>query len=573
MTGRRCVARGGEGVEQNTGRVVVLIDYDNFEICIRRDLGVPADLVPVVRYCQSLGTIVSARAYGSWDDPQLRMMVYRSGVEPAFAPVFPTTGTVSGSGKSVADTALVADGIDLLHLLRPETVVVVSSDKDLMPLVRMAKLRGSNVVVVGSDLTAAQLTAAADKVITYRELIGAPARGSQRHAPAFAPANPAPARRVVTRSAPVAPVAAIPEPVVVEPEAFAAAPAAGEDASGLPKRRRRRRGGRGRGEAGEGQTDSPVGGDDLDDIDTGAVEIETPAPAAIAAAPAISRPPLPQRRQPGRIATAAGEEPAAPSLPFRRPDAPPARHTSSLAARLPERGHSRREAAAVIEAPAVEVAEIEETYEAPSIEPVAVQAAAVEAPETEAPVEIKRPESAIGPIKVLSAPTRSSEPEDVKSHAPLEVGGEPQIVRPPLENLIGSIRRKTPETVSAVAESPKAAVAQATTEEAAPASDAASRRRRRRPAGKAAAEVEVPASLEEAEASPIASAPVQEAPVPAVKGIDSEDSADSPASTADAAQAAEAPISGIVSEESADAAVETPKPARRRRAPAKPKAE
>ena len=151
-------------------RVVLLIDYDNLQICAARDTpGRDLQLAPVVQLAQRFGTVILARAYAEWNLSTERLAVYKAGIEPAFAPVLRTES--DRSGKSLADTVMVAEGMDMLWTLQPEVVVLATSDKDLIPLVRVAKQRGAFVVVLGSDFTAIPLREMADEHVTYRQLI------------------------------------------------------------------------------------------------------------------------------------------------------------------------------------------------------------------------------------------------------------------------------------------------------------------------------------------------------------------------------------------------------------------
>src|SRR5262245_23942639 len=166
---------------------------------------------------------------------------------------------------------MVAEGMDMLWTLSPDVVVLATSDKDLIPLVRVAKQRGARVVVLGSDFTAIPLREMADEHITYKQLITdaggrytepattrqpAPAaepsrrsrttretreaREARTAAPAAAAAPPAPAPTTTPeRPAPAATPAAA-EPV---------APTTAGDLEGAAGvRRRRRRGSRRRGD-------------------------------------------------------------------------------------------------------------------------------------------------------------------------------------------------------------------------------------------------------------------------------------------------------------------------------------
>src|SRR5438045_3865236 len=155
---------------ERSRRVVLLIDYDNLQIGAARDApGGDLQLPAVVQLAQRYGTVILARAYAEWNLSTERLAVYKAGIEPAFAPVLRTES--DRSGKSLADTVMVAEGMDMLWTLSPEVVVLATSDKDLIPLVRVAKQRGAFVVVLGSDFTAIPLREMADEHVTYRELI------------------------------------------------------------------------------------------------------------------------------------------------------------------------------------------------------------------------------------------------------------------------------------------------------------------------------------------------------------------------------------------------------------------
>ena len=285
--------------------VVLLIDWDNLQICHSRDApGTELDLGAVTALAQSYGTLVSARAYAEWNLPSERLAVYKAGIEPVFAPVMrPESGT--REGKSLADTVMVADGVDLLWTVAPDVFVLVTSDKDMIPLARIAKQRGAAVVVLGSDLTAIPLVELSNVFITYRQLLReldrtsgldapsgrAPARerrppietrrpgtepfGGRRVAsqPARAPSRPA----VAAPPMPVEPPAAVSSPVPSEPLATAVpvpSPMLAGDgaemdgpisAEGITRRRRRRGRSRGRGGAGNGPElpDTQPAGDEV----------------------------------------------------------------------------------------------------------------------------------------------------------------------------------------------------------------------------------------------------------------------------------------------------------------------
>jgi hypothetical protein len=235
---------------ERSRRVVLLIDYDNLQICAARDTpGRDLQLAPVVQLAQRYGTVILARAYAEWNLSTERLAVYKAGIEPAFAPVLRTES--DRSGKSLADTVMVAEGMDMLWTLSPEVVVLATSDKDLIPLARVAKQRGAFVVVLGSDFTAIPLREMADEHVTYRQLITeAGVRYATEAGPGRAPAAlPEPSRRrrerdgrdrgtapAVSRpereAAPAAPAAQPAAPAPQTPATTGAPASAGAAASG-----------------------------------------------------------------------------------------------------------------------------------------------------------------------------------------------------------------------------------------------------------------------------------------------------------------------------------------------------
>ena len=161
----------------------MLIDWDNLQICHSRDApGTDLDLQALIALAQSYGTLVSARAYAEWNLLSERLAVYKAGIEPVFAPVMRPEGSPR-EGKSLADTVMVADGVDLLWTVAPDVFVLATSDKDMIPLARIAKQRGAAVVVLGSDLTAIPLVEMSNVFITYRQLLRELDRVSELEAP------------------------------------------------------------------------------------------------------------------------------------------------------------------------------------------------------------------------------------------------------------------------------------------------------------------------------------------------------------------------------------------------------
>jgi uncharacterized protein (TIGR00288 family) len=402
-------------ISDRTRRVVLLIDFDNLQICASRDTpGRDLQLEPVVQLAQRYGTVVVARAYAEWNLSTERLAVYKAGIEPAFAPVLRTES--DRAGKSLADTVMVAEGMDILWTLAPDVLVLATSDKDLIPLVRVAKQRGCRVVVLGSDFTAIPLREMADEHITYKQLVTDAAgryleaptvrtvsttetprrtrtrEGREPRQPVVSPTlAPAPAPAAAPTPAPAAPPAPAPA-ATTAPAPAAAAEAvppvsAGLDADGSsPARRRRRRGSRRRSDrlGAAGEHDDAISADGDADSDgehehegelTGSAEVEDELviPELLPAAPEAAEPSVSQpEAEPDEVVVEASVSqppltiPTEPE-PVTEPEPPPAMADEALAVngtdasssavlRAPTEANGTSESAPDAEAPPAEPA-------------------------------------------------------------------------------------------------------------------------------------------------------------------------------------------------------------------------
>ena len=165
--------------------VGLFVDWDNLAISTAADMGgATPDIKRIIHKAQEYGQIIYARAYAEWNTMSERLSVYRAGIEPVYAPTFrfeTDPVTQISRGKSLADPVMVADCIDSLHIMPQLTVyVLVTGDKDMIPVVRLAQLRGKRVVVIGPDLVAGVLREMADDYVAYRTLVQADWAGLAR---------------------------------------------------------------------------------------------------------------------------------------------------------------------------------------------------------------------------------------------------------------------------------------------------------------------------------------------------------------------------------------------------------
>lgn len=202
--------------------VGLFIDWDNLAISTAADLGgATPDIKRIIHKAQEFGQIVVARAYAEWNTMSERLSVYRAGIEPVYAPTFrfeTDPVTQLSRGKSLADPVMVADCVDSLHILPQISVyVMVTGDKDMIPVVRLAQLRSKRVVVIGPDMVAGVLREMADDFVSYRTLVQAEAPAPSRVQEPVVPMHRRPPGRAPAPVRVPPPPRLIPTPVAAQP--------------------------------------------------------------------------------------------------------------------------------------------------------------------------------------------------------------------------------------------------------------------------------------------------------------------------------------------------------------------
>ena len=120
-------------------RVAILIDGEN--IAHRY-------FPEIARRCLTLGHIRSSQVFADFSGGKREGWVavcQEFGVQPVLQ-------LSAGKGKNSVDIAIVIAAMDLLHQRAADTICIVSSDRDFIPLAQ--RLRGSDVGVVGIGLQA-----------------------------------------------------------------------------------------------------------------------------------------------------------------------------------------------------------------------------------------------------------------------------------------------------------------------------------------------------------------------------------------------------------------------------------
>jgi hypothetical protein len=119
-------------------RLALLVDYPTLLRAVRAmDPDAVPDLAGMVRRAAGLGTLLTARAYGAWYDPEEAQAAFTVGMDPVFVPPV-------GPGSVPSTTALVADGLAMICARQVEALAL-SGDDRLLPLTAAA--RAANLAV------------------------------------------------------------------------------------------------------------------------------------------------------------------------------------------------------------------------------------------------------------------------------------------------------------------------------------------------------------------------------------------------------------------------------------------
>lgn len=143
--------------------VAVVIDYENLFYSSQNLYSCYPDLELLIKLCEKRGRIASCQAYADWTKFQDKIPeLFKAGIQPVFSPV-------SKSGKSSADTIICVHTMRLFYS-NPnlESLLLVSGDRDFIPLAVELRSMGKKVIIVGmTGSYSVDLKEVSDELILY----------------------------------------------------------------------------------------------------------------------------------------------------------------------------------------------------------------------------------------------------------------------------------------------------------------------------------------------------------------------------------------------------------------------
>ncbi|KIG13568.1 hypothetical protein DB30_07956 [Enhygromyxa salina] len=158
-------------------RVAMFIDFENLvygvennNTAVDGEQELDVDIQRLVRFVRDEGRLVLARAYADWRSPGVRQHqqdLYVQGIETVH--VF---GRRHGSEiKNSVDVALAVDAVRALYEREFDTFVLISGDRDFLPLLRVVREHGHRIIGVSVRESASRdLPNLCDRFVYYRDL-------------------------------------------------------------------------------------------------------------------------------------------------------------------------------------------------------------------------------------------------------------------------------------------------------------------------------------------------------------------------------------------------------------------
>ena len=159
-------------LEQN--KVGVFFDYENIVYSLRNRFEQKANFDALIDKCNELGRVIVARVFADWSLSHMSSALLYSLQSSGFDLIFVPTGSTQSNTprKNVADLYMAIHVMQTLYE-QPDiqTFVLLTGDRDFMPLVNVLKRQGKRVVAIGVDGSSSfYLTQAVDEFFYYSEV-------------------------------------------------------------------------------------------------------------------------------------------------------------------------------------------------------------------------------------------------------------------------------------------------------------------------------------------------------------------------------------------------------------------
>jgi len=156
--------------------VAVFIDFENIYISVRHRYDANPNFESIMDLCQRYGRVTIAKAYADWYRyPRVTNALYANAIEPMYVPTYHYDREQGRTGRAIKNSVDMHLCIDMMKALYAyETIgtyVLITGDRDFVPLVNAVRQQGKHTVVIGvADATASHLAQTADEFLYYSQV-------------------------------------------------------------------------------------------------------------------------------------------------------------------------------------------------------------------------------------------------------------------------------------------------------------------------------------------------------------------------------------------------------------------
>lgn len=170
--------------EQRRPDVAVFIDFENVYVSVRDKLNANPNFEAIMDRCSDLGRVVISRAYADWYRyPRVTSALYANAIEPIYVATYYYDKDLGRTGRAIKNSVDMNLCIDAMKTLFTNTniskFVLVTGDRDFIPLVTSIRQQGKEVYVIGiGGAASTHLAQSADEFVFYEQLVGRTPGGS-----------------------------------------------------------------------------------------------------------------------------------------------------------------------------------------------------------------------------------------------------------------------------------------------------------------------------------------------------------------------------------------------------------
>jgi uncharacterized protein (TIGR00288 family) len=156
--------------------VAVFIDFENIYISVRNRYETNPNFESIMELCQRYGRVTIARAYADWYRyPRVTNALYANAIEPMYVPTYHYDREQGRMGRPIKNSVDMHLCIDLMKTLYAfgniGTYILITGDRDFIPLVNAVRQQGKKTVVIGvAQATASHLAQSADEFLFYNQV-------------------------------------------------------------------------------------------------------------------------------------------------------------------------------------------------------------------------------------------------------------------------------------------------------------------------------------------------------------------------------------------------------------------